>query len=139
MPSIKLYSEVNRLKAWVKRLKRSVALRDERIEILTAEGMGLQESLTVAGDRIELLAEELAEAKGLPTDGEVCQSCGSAVALVWHARDEDWNRVIGGPNGIRCARCFVAEAWEKCHIYFAFLAVPLRDGWTKLIDEEART
>lgn len=81
MPSIKLYSEVNRLKAWVARLQRSVQLRDERIETLTAEGLGLQELLTVVGEQrdeareerdlfnetvvsLSSVAQELAEARG---------------------------------------------------------------------------
>lgn len=59
MPSVKLYSEVNRLKAWVKRLKRSVQLRDERIEVLTAEGLGLQESLTVVGEQRDEALERI--------------------------------------------------------------------------------
>lgn len=67
VPSIKLYSEVNRLKAWVARLKRSVQLRDERIEILTAEGLGLQESLTIVGERLDEALEELAKVREMKT------------------------------------------------------------------------
>jgi hypothetical protein len=68
-------------------------------------------------------------AKGLPTDGETCDSCGSAVAAVWHARDEEWEAVVGGPGGIRCVRCFAAEAGQK-GIHLAFVTVPFEGNWT---------
>lgn len=74
--------------------------------------------------------DDLAKARGLPTDSEMCQSCGSAVVLVWHATDEDWEKVVGDPAGLRCARCFAAKALEK-GINLAFLAVPLENGWTE--------
>ena len=87
--------------------------------------------------KVARLGGELAEAKGLPTDSEICQRCGSAVALVWHASDEDWEKVVGGPGGLRCASCFAAEAREK-GIHLAFLAVPLKDGWTEPQQERCR-
>jgi hypothetical protein len=74
------------------------------------------------------LERQLAEAKGLPTDSEVCHSCGSAVAVVWAAKDEDWRKVVGGPGGILCPKCFDSRA-EKRGLVFAYIAVPLADGW----------
>jgi hypothetical protein len=69
-------------------------------------------------------------AKGLPTDGEICDSCGSAVAIVWHARDIEWEAVVGGSTGLRCPRCFAAEAEQK-GISLAFVAVLLEENWAK--------
>ncbi len=96
---------------------------------------GLAESLQASYEhtaKLEALAEraeqECDAAKGLPTDSEVCHSCRSAVALIWAAKNEDWDKVVGGPSGIRCAKCFAAEA-EKCGINLAYIAVPLADGW----------
>ena len=96
---------------------------------------GLAESLQASYEhtakleaRAERAEQECEAAKGLPTDSEVCHSCRSAVALIWAAKNEDWDKVVGGPSGIRCAKCFAAEA-EKCGINLAYIAVPLADGW----------
>jgi hypothetical protein len=90
----------------------------------------------IAHARTDLPAalEALEEAQGLPTDGEICHSCGSAVAAVWHARDEEWEAVVGGPGGIRCVRCFAAEAEQK-GIHLAFVTVPLKGNWTTELAE----
>jgi hypothetical protein len=80
------------------------------------------------------LERQLAEARGLPTDGEICHSCGSAVAAVWHARDEEWEAVVGGPGGIRCVRCFAAEAEQK-GIHLAFVTVSFEEDWTTDLHE----
>ena len=90
----------------------------------------------VRGMEAELAAlrEQVATARGLPTDGEVCQSCGSAVKVVWHVPDEVWREVIGGPAGLRCPDCFKEEAFAKTGTMYAFLAVPLVDGWVRQLD-----
>jgi hypothetical protein len=90
---------------------------------LRAENGRLQE-------RVEEAEQERDAAKGLPTDSEVCQSCGSAVALVWAARDQDWLMVVGHPGGLLCPKCFAEKAWQHHGISLAFLAVPLEDGWS---------
>ena len=59
---------------------------------------------------------ECDKAKGLPTDEEICESCSAAVAVVWHARDEEWEAVIGGPGGLRCTRCFAAHPHKSAGV-----------------------
>jgi uncharacterized protein (DUF433 family) len=58
--------------------------------------------------------------------GEHCHSCGEAVAdtcpTYWIADDDLWSEVEGGPNGIRCIRCFALDCqaagipifWRAC-------------------------
>ncbi len=87
--------------------------------------------------RVADLEAALAEAKGLPTDGEICQSCGSAVTVIWAVKDKDWRELIGGPGGILCPRCFTDRAARRGEA-FAFLAVPFTQGWsTEWYDLEA--
>ncbi len=106
-----------------KRIRKLAAPTEEEVRItdLEAENARLQA-------RVEEAKQERDAAKGLPTECEVCHSCGSAVALIWAAKDEDWNEVVGSPGGIRCAKCFAAEA-ERRGLNLAYIAVPLADGW----------
>lgn len=42
---------------------------------------------------------------------EVCYACGrpDSIPTWWHVSDELWERVEGGPGGIRCAPCFTRD------------------------------
>jgi hypothetical protein len=44
---------------------------------------------------------------------EFCEQCGRSVDLVWHASDELWAEIVGGPTGVRCPRCFDAECYRR--------------------------
>jgi len=59
-------------------------------------------------------------------DGEICGKCGRPVSLscpsYWLATDFLWDLIEGGPGGVRCIPCFVADADESC-IHVWFLAV----------------
>lgn len=45
-----------------------------------------------------------------PEDGDTrCQECGFAYEP-WVTNDRLWNRVMGGPNGYLCPRCFGVRA-----------------------------
>ena len=39
-------------------------------------------------------------------NSEICYDCGKPVEVVWTAANELWNKIIGGPAGILCIRCF---------------------------------
>ncbi len=38
-------------------------------------------------------------------DGECCEFCGQPYPL-WHAPDDLWGDLMGGPGGLCCIRCF---------------------------------
>lgn len=48
---------------------------------------------------------------------EVCQKCGGACELVWHAPDKLWRDVTGFKDGegILCVNCFAALVWKRKH------------------------
>ena len=47
---------------------------------------------------------------------ESCQECGNSFRVMWHVRDEIWNKVTGtndGCGGSYCLDCFVKLAEKK--------------------------
>lgn len=63
---------------------------------------------------------------------EICQRCGRPASTglgdtYWFAPNPLWNEVNGSPNGIRCPRCFHADAKAK-GIPVAWMAGPVGGG-----------
>lgn len=54
-------------------------------------------------------------------DGERCQRCGRAYAIVWAAHNDLWNEVVGQEGGMLCPDCFTVEC-EQRGIYPFFVA-----------------
>lgn len=55
--------------------------------------------------RLRLLWHDFALHALLHRGSERCQDCGRAFDL-WRATDAEWQRVMGGPYGVLCLRCF---------------------------------
>ena len=46
---------------------------------------------------------------------ETCQECGNAFRVMWHVKDEIWNKVTNtyGGGGSYCVDCFIKKAEKQ--------------------------